>query len=215
MKVRSVYSKYVNIEDHYINILSADTIYSYFQDKFPTVHYNIFIGDNGSGKNSALIVYSHSCIHKAAESHLHPQGRRLLRQILTECSNRNQIIIIPHSAELFDFEDLDKITLVHQKGSESEPCRVKSEILLDPYWKKTLTKLRRTEYKELFFAKKVLLVEGETEFGAIPIFSSNLDYNFDKNSVSIIPVHGNYFVVFAKILQDLQIPHLIVCVQFS
>jgi hypothetical protein len=58
-KVRSVFRKYVNIEDHYVNVLSADTIFSYFQDKFPTVHYNIFIGDNGSGKNSALLVYRH------------------------------------------------------------------------------------------------------------------------------------------------------------
>jgi hypothetical protein len=58
-KVKSVYKKYVNTEEHYITILAADTVYSYFQDKFPTVHYNIFVGDNGSGKNSALLVYKY------------------------------------------------------------------------------------------------------------------------------------------------------------
>jgi hypothetical protein len=56
-KVKSIFKKYVNAEEHHIVILSADTIYSYFQDKFSTVHYNIFVGDNGSGKNSALLVY--------------------------------------------------------------------------------------------------------------------------------------------------------------
>jgi len=56
-KVKSTFKKYVNAEEHYIVILAADTIYSYFQDKFATVHYNIFVGDNGSGKNSALLVY--------------------------------------------------------------------------------------------------------------------------------------------------------------
>jgi hypothetical protein len=59
IKTKTIYRKYVNIEDHQIAILSADTIYSYFQDKFPTLHINIFVGDNGSGKNSALLVYKH------------------------------------------------------------------------------------------------------------------------------------------------------------
>ncbi len=56
-RVKSVYRRYVNAEDHYICILSADTVNSYFQDKSPTLHYNILVGDNGSGKNSALLVY--------------------------------------------------------------------------------------------------------------------------------------------------------------
>jgi hypothetical protein len=56
-KVETVYKKYVNIEEHCIVILAADAIYSYFQEKFGTTHYNIFIGDNGSGKNSALLVF--------------------------------------------------------------------------------------------------------------------------------------------------------------
>ncbi|HYA84001.1 MAG TPA: hypothetical protein VEH06_11215, partial [Candidatus Bathyarchaeia archaeon] len=58
-KVETIYKKYVNAEEYYIVILAADTIYSYFQDRFGTTHYNIFVGDNGSGKNSALLVYRH------------------------------------------------------------------------------------------------------------------------------------------------------------
>jgi hypothetical protein len=56
-KVKSTIIRYVNTEEHYIVILAADIIYSYFQDKFGTTHYNIFVGDNGSGKNSALLVF--------------------------------------------------------------------------------------------------------------------------------------------------------------
>jgi hypothetical protein len=58
-KVETIYKKYVNAEEYYIVSLAADTIYSYFQDRFGTTHYNIFVGDNGSGKNSALLVYRH------------------------------------------------------------------------------------------------------------------------------------------------------------
>lgn len=58
-KVETILRKYVNAEDHYITVLSGDIIYSYFQDKFGTTHYNIFVGDNGSGKNSALLVFKY------------------------------------------------------------------------------------------------------------------------------------------------------------
>ena len=56
--VKSVLRKYVNVDEHYLTVIAADIIYSYFQDKFSTVHYDIFVGDNGSGKNSALLVIS-------------------------------------------------------------------------------------------------------------------------------------------------------------
>ena len=57
MKVKNTITKYVNAKNHYISILAADIIHSFFYDRFSTVHYNIFLGDNGSGKNSALLVF--------------------------------------------------------------------------------------------------------------------------------------------------------------
>jgi hypothetical protein len=57
-QVKSELKKYVNMDEHYLIVIAADIIFSYFQDKFPTVHYDIFVGDNGSGKNSALLVIS-------------------------------------------------------------------------------------------------------------------------------------------------------------
>jgi len=44
---------YVNVDEHYLVVIASDIILSYFQEKFPTMHYDIFVGDNGSGKNSA------------------------------------------------------------------------------------------------------------------------------------------------------------------
>lgn len=57
LTIDKVYRKYVNVEEHYYPILVGDTIWSYFQDRFGTTHYLIFTGDNGSGKNSALLVF--------------------------------------------------------------------------------------------------------------------------------------------------------------
>jgi hypothetical protein len=57
LKVDSTYRKYVNVEEYYYPILTGDTIWTHFQDRFPYTHYLIFTGDNGSGKNSALLVF--------------------------------------------------------------------------------------------------------------------------------------------------------------
>ncbi len=55
-QVKLELQKYVNIDEHYLVVIAADIIFSYFQDKFSTVHYDVFVGDNGSGKNSALLA---------------------------------------------------------------------------------------------------------------------------------------------------------------
>ena len=51
-KARSIITKYVDQEDHLINLISVNTIFSYFQDRFSTVHYIGIFGDNGTGKSS-------------------------------------------------------------------------------------------------------------------------------------------------------------------
>ena len=56
-KVETEFRKYVKAEEHYYTLLVGNTIWSYFQDKFPVTHYVIIVGDNDSGKNSALLVY--------------------------------------------------------------------------------------------------------------------------------------------------------------
>ena len=56
--VKSNLQRYVNVDEHYLVVMASDIILSYFQDKFATLHYDIFVGDNGSGKNSALLAIS-------------------------------------------------------------------------------------------------------------------------------------------------------------
>ncbi len=58
-KILTEFKKYVSIDEYVQIILAADIFGSYFQEKFGTTHYNIFVGDNGSGKNSALLVFKH------------------------------------------------------------------------------------------------------------------------------------------------------------
>ena len=56
LKYKSIWEKIVVAsDDNLIVLLAADSIYSYFQDKFATTHYDIFIGGPGSGKGAILI----------------------------------------------------------------------------------------------------------------------------------------------------------------
>ena len=59
LKVETAIKRYVNVEEYYYPILIGDIIWSYFQDRFGYTHYLIFTGDNGSGKNSALLVFKY------------------------------------------------------------------------------------------------------------------------------------------------------------
>jgi hypothetical protein len=55
--IKTVFMKYVVLDDHYITLLVADIYYSNYQDSFATTHYDFCIGDNGSGKNSILLAF--------------------------------------------------------------------------------------------------------------------------------------------------------------
>ncbi len=56
-KVESMNRKYVDVEDHYHVLFVASMIWTWLQDKFGYTHYIIIVGDNGSGKNSELLVF--------------------------------------------------------------------------------------------------------------------------------------------------------------
>lgn len=51
-KAKSIVSKYVDQESHIINLIAVNMVFSYFQDRFNTVHYIGIFGDNGTGKSS-------------------------------------------------------------------------------------------------------------------------------------------------------------------
>lgn len=55
-KVKSVWKKYLDIDDDSLILCTADTIFTYFQDKLGITHYLLFVGDNNSGKSNALRI---------------------------------------------------------------------------------------------------------------------------------------------------------------
>lgn len=56
-KCESIVSKYIDQEHHIKKILAIDIVFTYSQDKSPTVHYLGIFGDNNSGKSSIGDVF--------------------------------------------------------------------------------------------------------------------------------------------------------------
>jgi hypothetical protein len=51
-KVKSIVAKYIDQQEYIINIIAIDIVFSYFQDRFNTVHYLGIFGGNENGKSS-------------------------------------------------------------------------------------------------------------------------------------------------------------------
>jgi hypothetical protein len=56
-KSKSLWKCFVVAKDNdTITLLAVDQVYSYFQDLFPTTHYDMVTGSPGSGKNAILVT---------------------------------------------------------------------------------------------------------------------------------------------------------------
>src|SRR5215211_2117866 len=58
-KQKILASKYIDANKTHLTMLAADAIASYFQDKLGQVHYDMFVGDNDTGKTANLVYFQY------------------------------------------------------------------------------------------------------------------------------------------------------------
>ena len=63
-------------------------------------------------------------------------------------------------------------------------------------------------YPELFFAKLIILGEGDSEEIIIPKYWEAINGNVDVGGISVVPLGGRHVNHFWRLLNDLQIPHI-------
>ena len=144
------------------------------------------------------------------ESHLHPHAIRSFTTYLR--SLNHQTIISTHSTFVTDVADPEDIVLLRRRGASSIAKTIGRGRLTD------LEKLQLSRYiqgstSEFFFAKAVVLVEGQSEVAALPIFAEALGIELDRLGISVIPVQGVNFRPFVRLFQPdaLDIKHMIIC----
>ena len=142
------------------------------------------------------------------ELFLHPQGRLDLFNIFKNLAEKGtQIIYCTHSQEFIDIEHFSSIARVtkinNEKDHHTELIQIKEMDFLSKWKAETgistvtidsirlfLKNISDAETNKAFFAKKIVLVEGNTEKWMLPIYAKKIGMDLEKNNVEIVSVSG-------------------------
>lgn len=135
------------------------------------------------------------------ELYLHPQAQKSLRDTLILISNYDQVFYSTHSSNFIDISKYLSIGLTIKDPIETG-TRISfiEKKLFEPHVQKDYELLMRfnPERNEMFFAKKVVLVEGNVEKIVLFHGAELMGKNFDKLNFSIIECGGkamlSYFI---------------------
>ncbi|MBU5426990.1 AAA family ATPase [Tissierella pigra] len=153
------------------------------------------------------------------EIHLHPHMQRsLIKNLIRIIENKDsnfsdllntifdidnvmgQIIATTHSPNILT-NDYKKIIRFYEGSGHKLNVKSGIDIRMEAEIEKHL--LAQFAYiKEAFFARSVIIVEGDSEFSSIPIFAEKLEIDFDYLGISIIKASGANSVIPIKDLLE-------------
>ena len=167
-------------------------------------------GENGGNRKASNSRYF---IFEEPELYLHPQAQRSLFDSFVRLSESdNQVVLCTHSSGLIDVERYKSIYIaIKDKGSDETTIKQCSEDLFEGDSKKdfNLSYWINPDRGELFFASKVVLLEGATEKTVLPLLAKKLgvfkyEYTLiDCGSKDNIPL-------YVKLMNKFLIPYVAV-----
>ena len=122
------------------------------------------------------------------EMFLHPQMQRSLYKTLRMIGQTNQVIYTTHSPHFVSIPEYTDVALVRKSGTGTAVTQ--SSLPLTPKRREKLIKELDPERSELFFATRLLVVEGDTEKLALPEYAKHLALDLDKAGATIIEAGG-------------------------
>ena len=141
-----------------------------------------------------------SILVEEPEAHLHPQLQMLLLRHLAVVArdhegNEVQVIASSHSPILASQAPIDSIVSVHQVDGKVSTVSVCS-ITIDDKIKRKLQRYLDATRGELFFARRILMVEGIAEALLLPVLAKMSGGNLKKSSVTVLNADGMNFNAF-------------------
>lgn len=132
------------------------------------------------------------------EAHMHPHLQRNFikklkkkqEEVRSELGINIQIILTTHSP--FILSEVNKYDIHLVKKEEFVDIKRLDDTFfqsIPPYRRKHFDNIFRM-YPEIFLARGVIIVEGESEFGAIPEFAKNMNIDLDELGLTLINAGG-------------------------
>jgi Predicted ATP-dependent endonuclease of the OLD family len=144
------------------------------------------------------------------EMMLTPQAQRYLFRLLHEFAVDNQVIYSTRSPALLDAAHHDEIVRLDLTAAGTVVRRTDPDVLSDAQRVRLAAEFDH-ERSEMFFARAVILVEGQTERLALPAVFRAMGYDVDALGIAITEVGGKgNLTLAAQLLRQLQIPFLVV-----
>lgn len=138
-----------------------------------------------------------SILIEEPEAHLHPQLQVLLLRHLVKVTNEGdnndvQVIVSTHSPILASQAPIDSIISVHENQGKVTNVSVCS-IDYDSILKKKLQRFLDSTRAELFFARRILMVEGISEALLLPILTRIAGGNLKDSAITVVNTNGINF----------------------
>ncbi len=157
-------------------------------------------------KASSIQTQAYHCLLvEEPEAHLHPQLQRLLLGYLKENFSGVQILLTSHSPTIASDTPLDKLAIITRNQTGIEGITV-SSLIPDLVHQNLLQRYLDVTRSQLFFARRIIFVEGVTEAMLIKAFwdyyFNDLEKKFDRKGVEIVNIDGVSFEPYMDLVKN-------------
>lgn len=139
----------------------------------------------------SLVKYLNSIIRNE-----NSQLRELIKELFDIDKLIGQVIIVTHSPNIL-LNDYKQITRLFKSTSLTKSVSG-NQLSLNAQQEKHL-RMQFIFFKEAFFSRCVIFVEGESEISSFPQFAKTMSVDFDDLGISVIQAHGSAVAILMEI----------------